>query len=72
MNGDSPSTANRGKPALDNRCPLCAAAELIGRHCKLLCPNCGYVESCEDIFPTDRYCRRAAQPSGDQMHRPLP
>ena len=36
-------------------CPLCASALLIQRHCKLLCTNCGYVESCEDIFPVDRY-----------------
>lgn len=31
-------------------CPLCESAHLTGRHCKFLCPNCGYVESCEDNF----------------------
>jgi len=31
-------------------CPCCDRGVLIGRHCKRLCENCGYVESCEDNF----------------------
>jgi len=31
-------------------CPQCRRALLAGRHCKLLCRACGYVESCEDRF----------------------
>jgi len=31
-------------------CPRCESAHLIVRHCKTLCPQCGYVESCEDNF----------------------
>jgi hypothetical protein len=34
-----------------HECPRCGSCELFGRHCKLLCPGCGYVESCEDLFP---------------------
>jgi len=34
----------------DFRCPLCASSELERRHCKTLCTQCGYVESCEDNF----------------------
>lgn len=30
-------------------CPLCGR-RLVERHCKRLCENCGYVESCEDLF----------------------
>ena len=31
-------------------CPRCESEQLIRRHCKTLCPRCGYVESCEDNF----------------------
>lgn len=31
-------------------CPQCRRETLAGRHCKLLCYACGYVESCEDNF----------------------
>ena len=31
-------------------CPCCEGAYLITRHCKRLCEQCGYVESCEDSF----------------------
>ncbi len=34
----------------DSICPLCELGMLIDRHCKRLCENCGYVESCEDLF----------------------
>jgi len=30
-------------------CPLCGAA-MFGIHCKLKCPNCGYMEDCTDLF----------------------
>jgi rubrerythrin len=31
-------------------CPLCGGL-LSGRHCNLVCPNCGYTEDCTDLFP---------------------
>jgi hypothetical protein len=31
------------------QCPVCGAA-LSGRHCKLVCLNCGYTEDCSDLF----------------------
>lgn len=31
-------------------CPVCGIATLSERHCKVLCENCGYTESCEDLF----------------------
>ncbi len=31
-------------------CPRCGRAELVARHCKRICEQCGYVESCEDNF----------------------
>jgi len=41
-------------------CPQCGAANLLSRQCKLMCPSCGYVESCEDLFPTSHYANPAA------------
>jgi hypothetical protein len=35
---------------LSRPCPQCESADLTDRHCKLICENCGYVESCEDLF----------------------
>ncbi len=35
----------------DLTCPQCQLGELTSRHCKAICELCGYVESCEDIFP---------------------
>lgn len=34
-----------------NTCPVCGGHVLAARHCKVQCENCGYVESCEDLFP---------------------
>ena len=31
-------------------CPLCETSYLTLRHCKIVCEQCGYVESCEDNF----------------------
>jgi hypothetical protein len=31
-------------------CPVCGIATLSERHCKVVCENCGYTESCEDLF----------------------
>ena len=31
-------------------CPVCGRGILTRRHCKTLCEQCGYVESCEDNF----------------------
>lgn len=33
----------------DDLCPLCLTHALEGRHCKRVCPACGYTESCEDV-----------------------
>ena len=35
----------------DGLCPQCQRGQLNSRHCKAICELCGYVESCEDIFP---------------------
>lgn len=40
-------------------CPLCQS-RLERRHCKAVCPACGYVESCEDLF-------RALPPRGSRV-----
>ena len=32
-------------------CPVCGHAAAQLRHCKQVCPFCGYTESCEDLFP---------------------
>jgi len=51
----------RGRANTDARssvCPMCEAAGLVGRHCKLVCPNCGYVESCEDLFKGEGLSQR--------------
>ena len=34
-------------------CPQCNRSELTPRHCKMICEQCGYVESCEDILKAD-------------------
>ena len=31
-------------------CPRCETGVLVHRHCRSICENCGYVESCEDNF----------------------
>ena len=43
-----PAGADAGEQHLE--CPICHT-ELYGRHCKLICPNCGYCEDCSDMFP---------------------
>ncbi len=40
----------------DLTCPQCQLGELTSRHCTALCELCGYIESCEDLFPL---CHRA-------------
>ena len=35
----------------DLLCPRCRFGQLSSRHCKRICELCGYVESCEDLFP---------------------
>jgi hypothetical protein len=40
-------------------CPVCGIATLSERYCKVVCENCGYTESCEDLFrATPRPARR--------------
>jgi hypothetical protein len=29
---------------------VCGSELFAEQHCKLVCQNCGYVESCEDLF----------------------
>ncbi|UCF33152.1 MAG: hypothetical protein JSV78_12540 [Phycisphaerales bacterium] len=37
-------------------CPMCGCDTLTTYHCKTVCSNCGYVESCEDLFePRDEF-----------------
>jgi len=31
----------------DVACEVCSA-RMIGRHCKLACPNCGFMRDCSD------------------------
>ncbi len=45
-----PAAADKPPPPQPSTCPLCGTA-LAGRHCKLICPNCGYTEDCSDLFP---------------------
>ncbi len=45
-----PKQSVAGSDVLMLPCPACESAALVGRHCKRLCPICGYVESCEDNF----------------------
>ena len=35
----------------DLLCPQCQLGQLNFRHCKRICELCGYIESCEDLFP---------------------
>jgi len=37
--------------AADDSCPQCGTSDLTARHCKAVCEQCGYTESCEDLFP---------------------
>ena len=43
---------NEGTSPLSRRlsCPQCESGYLFLQHCKAVCENCGYVESCEDNF----------------------
>lgn len=52
----SEQTANHEPqtPPSEMLCPRCGRAELVARHCKSICEQCGYVESCEDNFPVNR------------------
>jgi len=45
-------TQDSGVERLDEpaRCPVCESLALVRRHCHTICPQCGYVESCEDNF----------------------
>ncbi|HPF37225.1 MAG TPA: hypothetical protein P5081_01465 [Phycisphaerae bacterium] len=44
-------------------CPRCGNSRLDARHCKLLCLNCGYVESCEDLFEYERVDNDSGTPT---------
>ena len=33
-----------------NTCPQCGMEDLTDRQCKAVCEQCGYTESCEDLF----------------------
>ena len=51
MMDDNRSNGAVVEPCDDLRCPRCQVGYLIDRQCNALCEVCGYVESCEDIFP---------------------
>lgn len=62
--------------SLDVDCPICGG-KLQGRHCKLVCGQCGYREDCSDLFehapgqpscPADTHAlpqQRSGRPSTD-------
>ncbi len=52
-----PSHDQSTKRSQDLTCPRCQRGYLTDRHCKSVCELCGYVESCEDIFPTQPAAR---------------
>ena len=52
--------------AHDSLCPQCQLGRLESRHCKRICVACGYVESCEDVFPP----RPAGSDSEQQRVKP--
>ena len=45
----SPDTGDADEPAAADapRCDLCGA-RMLEHHCKLICPNCGYMRDCSD------------------------
>ena len=43
-------------------CPRCGNARLDDRHCKLVCLNCGYIESCKDLFKHEPTGRESVSP----------
>ncbi|MBI4582175.1 MAG: hypothetical protein HY718_20940 [Planctomycetes bacterium] len=44
------SDTKQPEPAAMPTCPICGT-EMYGVHCKRICPNCGYLEDCGDLFP---------------------
>ena len=48
---DAPSHDQSAKGSHDLLCPQCQLGQLSSRHCKRICELCGYIESCEDVFP---------------------
>lgn len=45
----SPPSQSPEPTSREFSCTLCGA-EMVGVHCKLICPNCGYREDCSDLF----------------------
>ncbi len=50
MSSVTQASARLGDFEDPRRCPQCERPALVARHCKTICPACGYVESCEDNF----------------------
>ncbi len=48
----APNSPQTLPPAGGFRCLLCGAP-MAGGHCKLRCPQCGYIEDCSDLFRAD-------------------
>ncbi len=51
MTDDALACDQSTKSSNNMTCPQCQLGELTSRHCKVICELCGYVESCEDVFP---------------------
>ncbi len=51
MTNDALPRDQSTKSSNEMTCPQCRLGELTSRHCKAICELCGYVESCEDVFP---------------------
>jgi hypothetical protein len=50
---DSPRDADDREPGRriepdPGRCELCGFPLAVERHCKIVCPNCGYTRDCSD------------------------
>ncbi len=46
---DSPRKVAETQADVSMFCPQCEV-ELVGNHCKLICPRCGYYMSCSDYY----------------------
>ena len=69
---DAPPHHQSAKWSQDLKCPQCQLGYLTSRHCKSVCELCGYIESCEDIFPSQERVgydseHQSVQPGGPSV-----